>query len=315
MMKPEQGVDMKEIIESMDDYADEIEASLKRIRRGDVMDCTVVAFDETGVSVDLSYYAPGRIPAEEMSADPCFSVMSDVNVGDTFRAIVQQTDDGAGNIILSKKEADGEFAWERLEEMKAESVMVSGKIAEVTRAGAIMYVEGIRGFIPASKLDVKFVEDTAPYLEKHAEVLITEVDSENHRLILSAKELLTEKMLKKRSEKTGRLVVGSIVSGTVESLKEYGAFVDIGDDMSGLLHISEISERRIKHPANVLSVGQEIRVMITKIENGRISLSMKEVSKQDAEAEEAEAAASASEYKSEYIPNNPFAELIRNLNK
>lgn len=306
---------MKEIIESMDDYADEIEASLKRIRRGDVMDCTVVAFDETGVSVDLSYYAPGRIPAEEMSADPCFSVMSDVNVGDTFRAIVQQTDDGAGNIILSKKEADGEFAWERLCEMKTENVMVSGRIAEVTRAGAIMYVEGIRGFIPASKLDVKFVEDTAPYLGKRAEVLITEVDSENHRLILSAKELLTEKMLKKRSEKTGRLVVGSIVSGTVESLKEYGAFVNIGDDMSGLLHISEISERRIKHPANVLSVGQEIRVMITKIENGRISLSMKEVSKQDAEEEEAEAAASASEYKSEYIPNNPFAELIRNLNK
>lgn len=295
--------------ETMDDYAAELEDSLKRIHAGDVMDATVVAFDEEGVTVDLNYYAPGKIPADETSADPTFSCMSDVNIGDQFKAVVTQVDDGGGNIVLSKKEADQEYAWEKLKAMMDEKTLITGKIAGVSRAGATMYVEGIRGFIPASKLDVRYVEDTEPYLGKTVNVLISDVDIEGKRLILSAKELLMEAAIQKRNKGVSNLKVGTVVKGTVETLKDYGAFVNIGNDLSGLLHVSEISEKRIKHPKAVLTPGQQIDVMITKIENGKISLSMKAV--RDAEAQEIED--EATEYKSEYVPNNPFAELMKGM--
>jgi len=193
--------------------------------------------------------------------------------------------------------------------MMEEKTLVTGKIAEVVKTGAIIYVEGIRGFIPASRLDLRYVEDTAPYLGKRVNLLITEVDREDRKLILSAKELLTEAAIARRSENMKNLSVGSVVEGTVESLKEYGAFVNIGNDLTGLLHISEMSEKRIKHPKVMLSVGQKVTVMITKIENGKISLSMKALN--DAKAQEIEE--EAHEYKSEYRPNNPFAALLKDI--
>ena len=298
-----------EVIESMDDYTEEIEASLKRIRTGDVMECTVVAFDETGVSVDLDYYAPGKIPAEDMSADPLFSIFSDVAVGDQFRAVVTNPDDGAGNIILSKKEADAEFAWEKLQEMQEEGTVIEGTIAGITKSGVIMYVEGIRGFIPASKLDLNYVEDLNPYLNQKVKVQITEVDEERKKLILSAKELLVEAAAEKKLENINRLSVGAVFEGTVEKIMDYGAFVNIGDGLSGLLHVSQISENRITHPKAVLKLGMKVKVKIIRIENGKISLSMKAAK----EAEEEVLNEEAAEYKSEYVPNNPFAALLKDI--
>ena len=295
--------------ETMADYAAELEDSLKRIHAGDVMKATVVSFDELGVTADLDYYAPGKIPAEEMSADPAFSVMSDVQIGDEFMAVVTNVDDGSGNIVLSKKQADSEYAWDKLQEMKDNRTLITGKIAGVTRSGAVLYVEGVRSFIPASKLDLKYVEDTEPYLGRTVNVLISEVDKDNKKLILSAKELLTEAALAKREENVKKLQVGSIVEGTVETIKEYGAFVDIGNDMSGLLHISQITDHRINHPSAVLKEGQKVTVMITKIENGKISLSMTAIK----DAKEAEAEEEARGYKNEYVPNNPFAALLKDI--
>ncbi len=298
-----------EVIESMDDYTEEIEASLQKLYPGDVMQCTVVAIDETAVSVDLDYYAPGKIPPEEMSADPLFSIFTDVQIGDQFPAVVQMADDGAGNIILSKKEADKEFAWEKLEEMKEAETVIEGTVSGVTNNGAVFYVEGIRGFIPASKLDLKYVEDTNPYLGKKIKVQISEVDRDRKKLILSAKELLVEAAAEQKLEKMKQLSVGSIIEGTVEKIMDYGAFVDIGNDLSGLLHISEISEKRISHPKAVLKIGQKIPVTILKVENGKISLSMKAA--QEAEVEELNE--EAEEYKAEYVPNNPFAALLKDI--
>lgn len=298
-----------EVIESMDDYTEEIEASLQKIYPGDVMECTVVAVDETAVSVDLDYYAPGKIMPEEMSADPLFSVFTDVQIGDQFKAVVQQADDGAGNIILSKKEADKEFSWEKLEQMKEDETVIEGTVSGVTNSGAVFYVEGIRGFIPASKLDLKYVEDTNPYLGKKIRVQIAEVDKARGKLILSAKDLLVEAAAEEKLKKTKSLSVGAVLEGTVEKIMDYGAFVDIGNDLSGLLHISEISEKRIAHPKAVLKVGQKVHVTILKVENGKISLSMKAAK----EAEEEELNEEATEYKSEYVPNNPFAALLKDI--
>lgn len=302
-----------EIIESMDDYAEELEASLRRIYPGDVMECTVVAFDEEAVSVDLDYYAPGKIPAEEMSEDPHFSVFSDVQIGDKFKAVVTSHDDGAGNILLSKKEADAEYSWEKLEKMKEDGTRIKGVISDTTKAGAIMYVEGIRGFIPASKLALKYVEDTGEYLNKRIEVIVADVDKEKKKLILSAKEMLTEKALEEKAGKISSMQIGITVMGTVEKLMNYGAFVNIGDDISGLVHISEICSQRISHPKAVLREGQQVKVMITKIENGKISLSIKQAAEADIEAEEKAREEEASEYKSEYVPNNPFAALLKDI--
>ena len=297
------------VTESMDDYTDEIEASLKRIYAGDVMECTVVAVDETAVSVDLDYYAPGKIPVEDMSADPLFSVFTDVQIGDQFKAIVTSADDGAGNIVLSKKEADAELSWEKLEQMMEDNAVIEGTISGVTNSGAILYVEGIRGFIPASKLDLKYVEDTNPYLNKKIRVNITEVDRNRKKLILSAKEILVEQAAEKRLEDIGKLSVGSVFEGTVEKIMDYGAFVNIGGDLSGLLHVSQISENRITHPKAVLKLGQTVKVKIIRIENGKISLSMKAAK----EAEEEALNEEATEYKSEYVPNNPFAALLKDI--
>lgn len=261
--------------ETMEDYKDELEASFRQIHAGDVMEGTVVFVDETGAVLDLDFYAPGRIPVEEMSADPHFSILESVHVGDRLTATVTKRDDGAGNILLSRKEADDVLSWDKLQTMKEEETVVTGKISELVKAGAILYVEGIRGFIPNSRLSLHYVEDNTPYLNKEVRVRVIEVDKEADKLILSAREILNEEAVKEKNERISRITAGNIVEGTVESIKDYGAFVDIGDGITGLLHVSQISEKRVKHPKVVLSEGQKVRVLITKVENGKISLSMK----------------------------------------
>ena len=299
----------EEIIPSMSEFEDEIEASLRKIYPGDVMEGEVIAVDEEAVTVDLNYFAPGKVPALEYSEDPLFNIVRDIKIGDKFKGIVITPDDGAGNIILSKKDADKEFSFEKLNEMMEEETEILGTVSGVTPSGAVMYVEGIRGFIPASKLDVNYVEDTEPYLGKKLKVKIIDVDGEKGKLILSAKDFATEAFLKEREEKASKIGVGEKITGTVESLKDYGAFVDIGDGLSGLLHISEISDQRIAHPKSVLKIGQKIDVMVLKVENGKISLSMKAVK----EAEEKKIEEEAYKYQSEYVPNTPFADLLKNI--
>lgn len=262
--------------ESMEDYKEELEASYRRILPGDMVTGTVIDVTETDVMIDFNYYAPGRIPVEEMSSDPDFKVMEQVKVGDTLTASVIKTDDGAGNMLLSRKEANDQLVWDKLKEMMEQKTIVHGKIGGVVNAGVIMYVEGIRGFIPASKLDIHYVENTEEYLGREVDALIIDVNEEGKKLVLSVKDVLRQKALEERKDKINRISVGAVVEGTVEQLKDYGAFVDIGDGISGLLHISQISDRRLKHPKQVLAVGDKIKVKITKVADGKVSLSMKE---------------------------------------
>ena len=261
--------------ESMEDYQEELEASFRQIHAGDVMEGTVVFVDENGVILDLDFYAPGKIPAEEMSDDPHFSIMEDVQVGEKITATVTKRDDGSGNILLSRKEAFDVVSWDRLNQLMEDETVITGKVTELAKAGGIMYVEGIRGFIPNSRLSLHYVEDNSDYLNKEIQVRVIEVDKEAGKLILSAKEILNEKAVKEKNERISKITAGNIVEGTVESIKDYGAFVDIGDGITGLLHISQISDKRLKTPRAVLTEGQKVRVLITKVDNGKISLSMK----------------------------------------
>ncbi len=307
---PEPEKQEEEVIPSMDDYKDLLEASYRQIHVGDVMKGTVVSADETGVLLDLNYYAPGRIPAEEMSNDPHFSIVEDVQIGDVLEATVTKRDDGSGTILLSRKQADDLLSWDRLVKLRDEKTVITAKIGEVVKAGAILYVEGVRGFIPASRLALEYVEDTSAYLGKTVSVQVLEVDKASSRLILSAKELLQEKAIEEKNARIAKLTAGNIVEGTVESIKDYGAFVDIGDGISGLLHISQISSQRVKNVRAVLKEGQKVRVLITKVQDGRVSLSMKAL-EESLNTEKADE--EVEKYNDGKAASTSLADLLKNL--
>ena len=262
-------------MESMDDYKEELEASFRRIREGDILTGTVIDVNEEGVTLDLKYYAPGFISAEEMSSDPDFSLAEAVHVGDTIEATVIRVDDGAGNILLSRAEANDILAWEKLAQYKEEKTVLDVKVKGIVNAGVIAYVEGIRGFIPASKLSLNYVEDLNEYLNKDIQVQVFDLDKEKDRLILSAREILREKADEERKEKISNVEVGLVTEGTVESLQPYGAFISLGNGLSGLVHISQICAKRIKHPSAILAVGDKVKVKVIAIKDGKLSLSMK----------------------------------------
>ena len=175
-------------------------------------------------------------------------------------------------------------AWNTLREYMENKTILQVKIGGIVNKGVITYVEGIRGFIPASKLSASYVENTEEWLNKTVDAIVITADEEEKRLVLSAKEPALEKLAKENQEKASSLSVGTVVEGTVESIQPYGAFVTLENGISGLIHISQISEKRIKSPSAVLSIGQTIKA---KINNGKIGLSIKalndvvEVSKEE----------------------------------
>lgn len=264
--------------ETMKDYEAELEASFKKIEEGDILTGTVISADEKEVILDLKYYAEGIIPAEEYSREPGFCIKDEVHVGDEVSATVIRRDDGHGNILLSRVSAADVLAWDKLQELKESKEILDVVVKGVVNGGVVAYVEGVRGFIPASKLSLQYVEDTNEYLNRPIQVQVFDVDKEEKRLILSAREILREKAEEERKNKVSNLEIGLITEGIVESLQTYGAFVNLGNGLSGLVHISQICEKRIKKPSEVLSVGDKVKVKVTGIKDGKISLSIKEAS-------------------------------------
>lgn len=262
--------------ETMKDYEAELEASFKKIEEGDILTGTVISVDEKEVILDLRYYAEGIIPAENYSREPGFCLKEEVHVGDEVSATVVRRDDGHGNILLSRVEANDVLSWEKLKEYQNSKAVLDVVVKGVVNAGVVAYVEDVRGFIPASKLALEYVEDTEKYLNQHIQVQVIDVNKESGKLILSAKEILKEKAEQERKNKISNVEVGFVTEGTVESLQTYGAFVNIGNGLSGLVHISQICEKRIKKASEVLTVGDKVKVKVTAIKDGKISLSIKE---------------------------------------
>ena len=274
--------------ETMKDYEKELEASFRKINEGDVISGAVIDVNEEEVTLDLKYYTQGIIRTADMSDDPNFSVLDDVKIGDMLEATVVSMDDGQGNILLSRKEANAVLAWDVLEQYLEEKKSITVKVSEIVNAGAVAYVEGIRGFIPASQLDIAYVEDLQPYLGRKLTVRVITVDREKEKLVLSAKEILKEQAKEEHDHKVAMIVPGTVLEGTVESLQTYGAFVDLKDGLSGLVHISQICQKRIKKPSEVLKVGDKVKVKVLNTNDGKISLSIKAVAEEQ-EAEEVEA--------------------------
>ena len=262
--------------ESMKDFEKELEESMKKIEEGDILTGTVISVDEKEVILDLKYYAEGVIPVEDYSREPGFNIKEEVHEGDEVSATVVRKDDGHGNILLSRVEASDILAWDKLEELKTSGEVLDVVVKGITNAGVIAYVEGVRGFIPASKLALNYVEDTNEYLNRRLQVQVIDVNKEDKKLILSAKEILREKAEEERKNKISNIQPGFVTEGTVESLQPYGAFVDLGNGVSGLVHISQICEKRIRKPSEVLAVGDKVKVKVTAVKDGKLSLSIKE---------------------------------------
>ena len=173
------------------------------------------------------------------------------------------------------KETDGDSVWGKLEYDMEEGNILSVTVDGVVKGGVIAYVDGVRGFIPGSQLDNKYVEDLNVWLKKNIEVKIIELDFEKERLVLSRRAILAEKAAEEKKNRINAIAAGSVLEGKVETLKPYGAFIDLGEGISGLVHISQISQKRIKTPGEVLTVGDTVKVKVLKNEEGKLSLSMK----------------------------------------
>ncbi len=165
--------------------------------------------------------------------------------------------------------------WNLIASYKENKTVLPVKVEGIVNGGAIAMVEGIRGFIPASRLSLSYIEDLESYLLKDIEVKVIEADQAENRLILSAREILKEKERKERDEKIASIKVGTVLTGTVETLQNYGAFIRLPDNLSGLVHVSQISQKRVKAPKDVLKVGDEVNVKVIGVRDGKISLSMK----------------------------------------
>lgn len=264
-----------ESMETMEDYKQELEASFQQIKEGDILTGTVISVTDTEVMLDLKSYTDGIITAEHLSNDPNFDVKNEIHIGDQISATVIQRDNGEGHILLSRKEANDRIAWNKLKTYMENGTVLSIKISGLVNKGVITYVEGIRGFIPASKLSTSYIENTDEWLNKIIDVIVITVEPENKKLVLSGKEPAMEKLTKEKSEKVSKITVGSVIDGIVDSIKLYGAFIALDNGLTGLLHISQICEKRIKTPAAVLSEGQKVTVKIIGTDNGKLSLSMK----------------------------------------
>lgn len=271
---------------TMADFEEELNASLKQIHEGDVITGTVIGVSETEVTLDLKYYTEGVIRAEDFSADPTISLKEAVQIGDEIQATVVRRDGGQGQIMLSRKEANTVLAWDKLIELQKSQKNVKVKVAQAVKSGVIAFVEDIRGFIPASKLDLEFVEEDAlaDWVGREIEVRVLNVDEADEKLVLSAKEILREKAAEEKKAKVSNVQVGLVTEGKVESIQQYGAFINLGNGLTGLVHISQICEKRIKTPAAVLKVGDDVKVKVIGVKDGKISLSMKALA--DVAAEE-----------------------------
>ena len=257
---PAQNIEETAPAESMADYAGEIDSSMREISVGDILEGTVVGLTDTEVTVDLQYAAEGIIRTQDYSGDPSFSVKENVHPGDVVKATVLKLD----------------LAWDNFKTLMDEKTAVDVTVKEAVKGGVVAFLNGVRAFIPASKLALEYVEDLSTFVGETVPVYVIQAEKEGKRLVLSSRDVLRDRRAAEKANMISNLKVGLVTEGTVESLQTYGAFVGLGNGIDGLVHISQITNtKRLKHPKEMLSVGDKVKVKVTGIKDGKISLSMK----------------------------------------
>lgn len=250
--------------------------TIKNFSDGDVISGVIVKIDKDEVLVDVGYKSEGVIPLNELAVSKNIKPEEIVCLGEEIDAMVLQKEDKDGRLILSKKRADQEKIWRQLEKSNNEKSLVCGKVVEVVRGGLIVDI-GLRGFLPASLIDVKRVKDLSHYLGQEMQCKVIEMDRQRNNVVLSRKAVLDETRRSQREKALSKIKKGSIITGRVSSIVDFGAFVNIGG-LDGLIHISEISWDHIDHPSQVLTVNQEVKVKVLDVDyqRGRISLGLKQ---------------------------------------
>ena len=262
-------------IGSSEDFLKAVEETLKFFNDGDLIEGTVVKIDRDEVLLDVGYKTEGVIPSRELSIRQDANPDEVVNVGDKVEALVLQKEDKEGRLILSKKRAQYERAWGDVEKIKEADGVVKGVVIEVVKGGLIVDI-GLRGFLPASLIELRRVRDLAPYLGEEMDAKILELDKNRNNVVLSRRALLEESQSASRSTLLNDLAKGQVRTGTVSSIVNFGAFIDLGG-VDGLVHVSELSWKHIDHASEVVEVGQEVTVEVLEIDNERerVSLSLK----------------------------------------
>ena len=237
----------------------------------------VVQVNDEEVLVHVGGKSEGRIPRNELGLKADQTPADIVAVGDEIKVYVMRVEDSEGTVLLSKRRADQESAWEELEKIYEEKGIIEAEVTERVKGGLLIDV-GVRGFVPASHVDRHYVEDLEQYVGHTFRVRIIELDRARNNVVLSRKEVLEEEYERAKAETFENLQEGDIVDGVVRRLTDFGAFVDIGSGVEGLLHVSEMAYSRVDHPSSVLSEGDEIKVMVLRVdrERERISLGLKQ---------------------------------------
>ncbi|MDD6729717.1 30S ribosomal protein S1 [Hugonella massiliensis] len=253
-----------------------IDGTLTEFDEGDLVDGTVVKIEHDEVLVDIGFKSEGVIPVRELSIRKDADPSEIVNLGDKIEALVLQKEDKDGRLILSKKRAEYERAWISVEEKFKAGETVTGEVIEVVKGGLILDI-GLRGFLPASLVDLRRVKDLDAYLGTELEARVIEMDRNRNNVVLSRRVLLEEGRKNERAEILSRLSKGMRLKGTVSSIVDFGAFVDLGG-IDGLVHISELSWSHVNHPSEVVKVGQEVEVQVLDVDlqRERISLGLKQ---------------------------------------
>src|SRR5712672_4047313 len=252
-----------------------IDETIKYFNDGDIVDGVIVKVDRDEVLLDIGYKTEGVIPSRELSIKHDVDPNEVVKVGDEVEALVLQKEDKEGRLILSKKRAQYERAWGTIEALKESDEPVKGTVIEVVKGGLILDI-GLRGFLPASLVEMRRVRDLQPYIGKEIEAKIIELDKNRNNVVLSRRAWLEQTQSEVRSEFLNQLTKGAIRKGVVSSIVNFGAFVDLGG-VDGLVHVSELSWKHIDHPSEVVEVGQEVTVEVLDVDmdRERVSLSLK----------------------------------------
>src|SRR3982075_3816675 len=262
-------------IGSSEDFLAAIDKTIKYFNDGDIVEGTIVKVDRDEVLLDIGYKTEGVIPSRELSIKHDGDPNEVVSVGDEVEALVLTKEDKEGRLILSKKRAQYERAWGTIEELKEKDEAVKGTVIEVVKGGLILDI-GLRGFLPASLVEMRRVRDLQPYIGKEIEAKIIELDKNRNNVVLSRRAWLEQTQSEVRSEFLNQLARGQVRKGVVSSVVNFGAFVDLGG-VDGLVHVSELSWKHIDHPNEVVEVGQEVTVEVLDVDmdRERVSLSLK----------------------------------------
>lgn len=261
-----------------DDFERAIAATVLEFKEGDIVEGTVVSVDADGAMIDIGYKSEGLIPTRELSIRNNVDPNDAVHVGERVEAVVLNKEDDEGRLILSKKRAMYERAWGRIQEVAKEGGTVEGTVIEVVKGGLIVDI-GLRGFLPASLVDLRRVRDLDPFIGDTITAKVIELDRARNNVVLSRRAYLEEAQAEERNAFLDGLQEGEVRDGVVSSVVNFGAFVDLGG-MDGLVHVSELSWQHVNHPGELVKVGDKVTVKVLEVDRDRerISLSIRQTS-------------------------------------